>query len=82
MYRIIFLFCKAIKPFVLSLILIACFTSIVYAQKDTIHVPGFYESAGQYGTLNQAVELAKANIISILQPLKYLRYCSMAKVVA
>ncbi|MGK9367452.1 T9SS type A sorting domain-containing protein [Melioribacter sp. Ez-97] len=43
------------KLILLSLLLV--FGTTLYAQKDTVVVPGFYET-GQYGTLNDAIEKA------------------------
>ncbi|OGU30391.1 MAG: hypothetical protein A2057_12075 [Ignavibacteria bacterium GWA2_35_9] len=51
------------KQFFLFFLIITC--SILYAQKDTVLVPGFYESGGvapdNYGTLNTAVQTAIDN---------------------
>lgn len=53
------------KQFILFMALIVCLGSTLYAQKDTVDVPGFYESGGvspdNYGTLNDAVDEARGN---------------------
>jgi len=42
------------------LFLTACLPVIIHAQKDSVIVPGYYET-GLYGTLNYAVETAVTN---------------------
>jgi len=53
------------KRLLLFLAVIICVSSTLYAQKDTVEVPGFYESGGvapdNYGTLNAAVQTARGN---------------------
>lgn len=46
------------KKISLPLILMVCFSIISYAQKDTVHVDGYYETGGLYGTLNDAIDAA------------------------
>lgn len=48
---------KRLSLFFTAVIFLSC---TLYAQKDTVVVPGFFET-GNYGTLNTAVEAAKAN---------------------
>ena len=43
------------------LFLALCTTSMAYAQKDTVLVAGFFESGQTEGTLNAAIEAAKAS---------------------
>lgn len=33
-------------------------SSMIYAQKDTVNVPGYFETSGTYGTLNDAIQTA------------------------
>jgi hypothetical protein len=51
------------KHLLLFLIFTVLLSSSLYAQKDTVNVPGFYESGGvsptNYGTLNNAVDAAR-----------------------
>ena len=47
------------KRLILSLALMLCICSTVYAQKDTVSVDGYYETGGTYGTLNNAIQAAK-----------------------
>ncbi|HLG38578.1 MAG TPA: T9SS type A sorting domain-containing protein [Chitinophagaceae bacterium] len=53
------------KQLLLFLSVMVCLSSTLYAQKDTVAVPGFYESGAiapdNYGTLNNAIETAIAN---------------------
>jgi hypothetical protein len=52
------------KHLLLLFSMMVCLSITVYAQKDTVYVPGFYESGGtaeDYGTLNTAIETARAN---------------------
>ena len=52
------------KHFLLFFLITVCLSSMLYAQKDTVNVPGFYESGGMpqnYGTLNDAIETARTN---------------------
>ncbi len=48
------------KHSLLFLFVMLCTSSMLYAQKDTVSVQGYYES-GSYGTLNMAIEAAIAN---------------------
>jgi len=48
------------KQFLLVLLAILFLSSLLYAQKDTVDVPGFY-ATGNYGTLNNAVLTARNN---------------------
>ena len=48
------------KRLLLFLSLILFVSNAIQAQ-DTVYVPGFFESGGQYGTLNDAIETAVAN---------------------
>ncbi len=43
----------------LSIFLLVILSSSTLAQKDTVSVQGYYESAGSYGTLNDAIQTAK-----------------------
>ena len=47
----------------LFLLVMLCLATTLYAQaqKDTVAVPGYYESGNQYGTLNNAIEAAVLN---------------------
>ena len=45
----------------LTLILMICMGSMLYAQKDTVHVQGFYEAGFVEGTLNDAIADVRAN---------------------
>lgn len=49
------------KNVILSIALLACMSSAVYAQaqKDTVTVDGYYETGGTYGTLNDAIQAAR-----------------------
>lgn len=49
------------KHSLLFLLVMLCFSSMLYAQKDTVSVQGYYESGNQYGTLNDAIDAAIAN---------------------
>lgn len=49
------------KQLLLSLFLVLGLSTTLYAQKDTVNVPGFIESDGQEGTLNDAIEQAKTD---------------------
>ena len=49
------------RQFLIFLTAVLCLSSMVYAQKDTVYVQGYYESGFQYGTLNAAIDEAKAN---------------------
>jgi hypothetical protein len=48
------------KKLLLSLLVMACLSSTLYAQKDTVYVKGYFESDFTYGTLNDAIETAVA----------------------
>ena len=52
------------KELLLALFMVLCCSSMIFAQKDTVAVLGFYESGGvapdNYGTLNDAIEAAVA----------------------
>ncbi|MBN2011861.1 T9SS type A sorting domain-containing protein [candidate division KSB1 bacterium] len=49
------------KKLLLSLLVVVCLSSMLYAQKDTVNVEGYYATGGTYGTLNDAIETAIAN---------------------
>lgn len=49
------------KHSLLFLLVMLCFSSMLYAQRDTVSVQGYYESGNKYGTLNDAIDAAKAN---------------------
>jgi hypothetical protein len=51
------------KQRLLILLAMLCLSSILYAQaqKDTVAVPGYYESGNTYGTLNSAIQTAIDN---------------------
>lgn len=49
------------RRLLLMLFLALCTTSMAYAQKDTVLVAGFFESGQTEGTLNAAIEAAKAS---------------------
>lgn len=49
------------KHSLLLLLVMLCFSSMLYAQKDTVAVKGYYESGNKYGTLNDAIEAAKTS---------------------
>lgn len=49
------------KQLLLFLLVMVCLSNILYAQKDTVYVKGYYETQGVYGTLNDAIETAKTN---------------------
>jgi hypothetical protein len=53
------------KQLLLLFSIMICLSITLYAQKDTVEVPGFYESGGvapdDYGTLNAAIEAAVAS---------------------
>ncbi len=49
------------KKILLFLLVITCLSISLYAQKDTVNVPGYYESGNVYGTLNTAIEAAVAS---------------------
>jgi len=46
------------KKLSLLLVIILCLSSMAYAQKDTVHVQGYFESGFVYGTLNDAIDAA------------------------
>lgn len=46
------------KKLSLFLLAMACLSSTLYAQKDTVVVKGYYETGGTYGTLNDAIDAA------------------------
>lgn len=48
------------RHFLLFFLVMVFLSSMLYAQKDTVNVQGYYES-GAYGTLNDAVETARTN---------------------
>ena len=48
------------KQLLLLLLVMLCLSSVLYAQKDTVAVQGYYE-VNRYGTLNDAIEAAKSN---------------------
>lgn len=47
------------KRLILTLAVMVCASSTLYAQKDTVTVEGYYETGGTYGTLNDAIQAAK-----------------------
>ena len=53
------------KRILLFLAVMFCLSTLSFAVKDTVNVPGFYESGGvapdNYGTLNDAIDLARTN---------------------
>ncbi len=50
------------RHFLLFFLVMVCLSSMLYAQqKDTVKVQGYYESGYIYGTLNDAVDLARTN---------------------
>jgi Secretion system C-terminal sorting domain len=49
------------KHSLLFLVVMLGLSSMLYAQKDTVAVQGYYESGNQYGTLNDAIEAAIAS---------------------
>ncbi len=49
------------KRFLLFLSVMLCLSTMLYAQKDTVSVQGYYESGNKYGTLNDAIETAITN---------------------
>ncbi|MBN1300470.1 MAG: T9SS type A sorting domain-containing protein [Melioribacteraceae bacterium] len=48
------------KQFIIFILTLILFSSTLYGQKDTVYVPGYYESNLLYGTLNDAIEAAVA----------------------
>ncbi|MBX3009027.1 MAG: T9SS type A sorting domain-containing protein [Melioribacteraceae bacterium] len=48
------------RQLLLFVLIVVFFVGNISAQKDTVHVKGFYE-AGVYGTLNEAIDKAKAD---------------------
>ena len=48
------------KHNLLFILIVFFLSSMVYAQKDTVDVPGYY-STTTYGTLNEAVDAAREN---------------------
>ena len=53
------------KRILLFLAVMFCLSTLSFAAKDTVNVPGFYESGGvapdNYGTLNDAIDAARTN---------------------
>ena len=47
------------KHFILIILIMVFLSSLLYAQKDTVDVQGYFESGGQYGTLNIAIDAAR-----------------------
>jgi len=61
---------KQLRIFLFATILLS---SIVYSQKDTVWVPGYNETSGKYGTLNDVIDSVKAtgdinNTVFVLKP--------------
>jgi len=49
------------KQLLLSLLVMLCLSTMLYAQKDTVSVMGYYESGNMVGTLNDAVDAARSD---------------------